>query len=202
MANPYQSPSLVPCDADTAPTWYVIFYRLYWPAWWISVGLIVLSWTDLVWPVFAWIGLGNLGALVLGANVFPRLAGIRPEDFVEIDSRILAGKDDQYRDAIKRFAEGATLMYDRVCFGFRPVNEIACSIAAPSPENLDERIARELFEEAQSVFASLRAQSPEFATAVAGRIFRVSILSSLSHDGVELCRVVDHQINWKQLSGG
>jgi len=197
MANPYQSPSKPPQDAVPAPAWYLVFARLSWPAWFIGTTLIVLRWLHLVTPTVGWIGFAIAGLAALGSYVFPSLAGAKQEDVVVLDSRLLASQDGAYRTVMERFRNGASLLYDGVAFGFRPDNEIACAIVASSPE-LDDGSARETANHAESVFATLKSASPEFASAVADRTFRISIMSGFDDDAVEICRVVNRELQWQR----
>ena len=143
MANPYESPTKTTQHAQTAPYWYVLFYQLYGPAWWIGTALIAGSWFNIVSPTVGWVGFGIAGAAALGSYVLPSLAGVKPEDYVILDSRLLKSKGEAYFDALERFSNGATLMYDGVAFGFRPDNEIACGVVAQSP-NINESEARDI----------------------------------------------------------
>ncbi|WP_148619098.1 hypothetical protein [Mariniblastus fucicola] len=179
--------------ARTAPSWYVLFYQLYGPAWWIGTGLIAGSWFNIASPTVGWIGFGLACAASLGAYVLPSLAGVKPEDFVVLDSRMLNSKGEAYSDALERFSNGATLMYDGVAFGFRPDNEIACGVVAQSSD-INETEAREIADHAETVFDTLTASSPEFASAVAGQTFRISIKSGMDANATELFRVVDRSI--------
>ena len=193
MANPYESPTKTTQHAQTAPYWYVLFYQLYGPAWWIGTALIAGSWFNIVSPTVGWVGFGIAGAAALGSYVLPSLAGVKPEDYVILDSRLLKSKGEAYSDALERFSNGATLMYDGVAFGFRPDNEIACGVVAQSP-NINESEARDIADHAQSVFDTLTAASSEFASAVAGQTFRISIMSGMDANATELFRVVDGNI--------
>jgi hypothetical protein len=177
--------------------WYVWFYNAYWPAWWIGTILIALSWFGVVTPTLGWAGFVLAGAAALGSYVLPSLAGVKPEDYVILDSRLLNSKGDAYYTAIERFRNGASLMYDGIAFGFRPNNEIACSIVADTTD-LDDTAATELAGHAQSVFDKLLAESAEFKSAVDGRTFRISIVSGGNHSARELCRVVDGKLNWQR----
>jgi len=176
--------------------WYVWFYKAYWPAWWIGTALIALSWFGIVTPTVGWIGFALAGTAALGSYVLPSLAGVKPEDYVILDSRLLNSKGDAYHNAIERFQNGASLMYDSVAFGFRPSNEIACGIVA-DVSDLDERAALELAGHAQSVFDTLSAESVEFRSAVNGRTFRISIMSRSDQSARELCRVVNGKLDWR-----
>lgn len=193
MANPYQSPTKTTQHAQAAPYWYVLFSQLYWPAWWIGTALIAGSWFNIVSPTVGWIGFGIAGAASLGAYVLPSLAGVKTENYVILDSRLLKSKGEAYSNAMERFSNGATLMYDGVAFGFRPDNEIACGVVAQSP-NINETEAREIADHAQSVFDTLTASSPEFASSVAGQAFRISIMSGMDANATELFRVADGSI--------
>ena len=192
MANPYESPTKTTRRAEAAPYWYVLFHQLYWPAWWIGTALIAGSWFSIVSPTVGWVGFGLAGAAALGSYVLPSLAG-KPEDYVVLDSRLLDTNGEAYSDAMDRFSNGATLMYDGVAFGFRPDNEIACGVVAQSP-NVNESEARDIANHAQSVFDTLTQSSPEFSSAVAGRTFRISIMSSMDANATELFRVIDGNI--------
>jgi len=201
MANPYEPPQNASRETTAAPAWYVLFYRLYQPAWWVGTALIVLSWLNVVTPRVGWVGFGIACVAVFGSYLFPKLARLQPEDFVVVDSRMLASKDVAYRDAIERFANGATLMYDGVCFVVRPDNEIASAIAiSAAQQDFDDQAARDLADHARSVFENLQLMSPEFSSAVATRTFRISIMSSFDEDATEVCRVVDDQIEWRAHS--
>ncbi|WP_068138264.1 hypothetical protein [Roseimaritima ulvae] len=118
---------------------------------------------QLFWPAW-WIGTA--------------LAGINAEDYFILDSRLLRTKGDAYVDAIERFKNGASLMYDGVAFGFRPNDEIACGIVADNTDMGDEA-AMSLANHAQFVFSSLKSESTEFRSAVLGRQIRISIMSSM-----------------------
>lgn len=87
-------------------------------------------------------------------------------------------------------------MYDGVAFGLYLDNEIACGIAADLGE-LDAASASEIAGHAQGVFETLQAESMEFASAVAGRRFRISIFSG-DPTARELCRVVDGEFEWRR----
>lgn len=65
------------------------------------------------------------GTAALGSYILSSIAGIKPEDYVILDSWLVKNKGDAYYNAMERFRNGATLMYDGVAFGFRPNNEIA-----------------------------------------------------------------------------
>ena len=193
MANPYESPTKTTQAAQAAPYWYVLFYQLCWPAWWIGTALIACSWFNIASPTVGWVGFGLAGAAALGSYVLPSLAGVKPEDYVVFDSRLLKSKGEAYSDAMERFSNGATLMYDGVAFGFRPDNEIACGVVAQSP-NINETEARDIVDHAQSVFDNLIASSPEFTSAISGQTFRISIMSSMDANATELFRSVDGKL--------
>lgn len=197
MSNPYQAPNSLKQDATASPSWYVWFYKLYWPAWWGGTALIAGSWFGIVSPTVGWIGFGLAGLASLGSYLLPSLAGIRPEDYVVLDSRMLQSKDASYHNAIIRFQNGASLMHDGVAFAFRPGNEIACAVVAAAGA-LDDSSAMEIANHARSVFERLLSESPEFKSSVAGRTFRISILSGFDPNAYELCRVVDGQLEWKR----
>ena len=193
MVNPYGSPTKAAQRAVKAPYWYVLFRQLYWPVWWFGTVLIAGSWFRIVSPTVGWIGFCLAGAAVLGAKLFPSFAGIKPKDYVVMDSRLIKSKGEVYYDAMERFASGAELMYDGVAFGFRPDNEIACGVVAPS-SNINESEARDIADHAQSVFDTLIQSSPEFSTAVAGQTFRISIMSGMDANSTELFRVIGGNI--------
>lgn len=197
MFNPYESPNTSSREINASPMWYVWFYKAYWPAWWIGTILIVLSWFGVVTPTVGWTGFALACAAALGSYILPSLAGVKPEDYVILDSRLLNSKGDAYHNAIERFQNGASLMYDGVAFGFRPNNEIACGIVADQTD-LDDTAASELARHAQSVFDTLSAESAEFRSAVNGRTFRISIMSGIDGSARELCRVVDGKLNWQR----
>jgi hypothetical protein len=197
MTNPYSSPTNTPQEVATSPTWYVWFYKAYWPAWWIGTALIVASWLNVVSPTIGWIGFALAGTAALGSYLMPSFAGIKPDDYVMLDSRLVKNKGDAYCDAMERFRNGATLMYDGVAFGFRPNNEIACGVLAGTV-TLTESSAMELAEHAQSVFAQLKSESEEFASAVADHKFRTSIMSGHGAYARELCRVIDGKLHWQR----
>jgi hypothetical protein len=155
--------------------------------------LIVGSWFNIVSPTVGWVGFGIAGGATLVSYILQSRVGSKREDYVYLDSRLLNFKDDLYMNAMARFTNGAMLMYDGVAFGFRPGNEIACAVPASSP-NADEAHAREIADHAQSVFETLKSASPEFATAVAGQTFRISILSSMDPDATEIYRVREGDI--------
>lgn len=197
MSNPYESPNTSSREINTSPMWYVWFYKAYWPAWWVGTALIALSWFGIVTPTVGWVGFALAGAAALGSYVLASLAGVTPEDYVILDSRLLNSKGDAYHSAIERFQNGASLMYDGVAFGFRPDNEIACGIVADTTD-LDDTAASELAGHAQCVFDKLSAESTEFKSAVNGRTFRISIMSGVDDAARELCRVVDGKLHWRR----
>ncbi|TWU51457.1 hypothetical protein [Rubripirellula reticaptiva] len=197
MTNPYDSPHASPREPNVAPIWYTWFYKLYWPAWWIGTALIAGSWFGIVSSNVGWIGFGLAGAAAFGSYVLPSLAGVETEDFVILDSRLLKTKGDAYVNAIERFKDGASLMYDGVAFGFRPSNEIACGIVADNAD-LDDKAAMALANHAQAAFDTLKSESSEFRTAVVGRQFRISIMSGMDQFARELCRVVDGKLDWRR----
>ena len=167
------------------------------PAWWGGTILIALSWFGVVTPTVGWVGFALAGAVSLGSYIFPSLAGVKPEDYVILDSRLLNVKGDAYFNAIERFRNGASLMYDGVVFGFRPNNEIACGIVADTTD-LDDTAAAELARHAKSVFDKLVFECAEIKSAVEGRTFRISIMSGVDQSARELCRVVDGQLDWRR----
>ena len=197
MTNPYSSPTNTPQEVATSPSWYVWFYKAYWPTWWIGTALIVASWLNVVTPTIGWAGFALAGTATLGSYVLPSIARIKPEDYVILDSRLVKNKSDAYHNAMDRFRSGATLMYDGVAFGFRPNNEIACGVLAGTL-SLTEPAAMELAEHAQSVFAQLQSESDEFASAVADHTFRISIMSSNDAHARELCRMIDGKLQWQR----
>jgi hypothetical protein len=196
MTNPYQS-SEISREATALPQWYILFYQLYWPAWWIGTALIAGSWFGIVSPTVGWLGFSLAGAAALGSNILPWFAGIKPPDYVVIDSRLLKSQGEDYLSAISRFRNGATLMYDGVAFGFRPNHEIGCGVVS-NAANLDDSSANELADHAKSVYHQLVSESPEFAEAVDGKSFRISIMSSFDPKAQELCRIVDGKLTWKK----
>lgn len=197
MSNPYESPNTSTRDMNPSPLWYAWFYMAYWPAWWSGTILIALRWFGVVSPTVGWAGFALAGAATLGSYVLPSLAGVKPEDFVILDSRLLNSKGEAYFNAIQRFQNGASLMYDGVAFGFRPNNEIACGIVADTTD-LDDTAAFELARHAQSVFDKLVAECGEFKSAVDGRKFRISIMSGVDQSARELCRVVEGKLDWRR----
>ena len=197
MSNPYRPPNNSPHEIVPTPWWYVAFHKLYWPAWWIGTALIAGSWFGIVSPSVGWIGFGIAGAAALGSYVLPSLAGAKREDYVLLDSRLIKTKGGAYQDAMDRFGNGATLIYDGVAFGFRRDNEIACGVVADST-GLDDLAATDIADHATSVFDHLVSECSEFASAVAGRTFRISIMSSSDASAYELCRVVDGQFDWQR----
>lgn len=195
MTNPYSSPTNLQQEVGTQPTWYVWFYKAYQPVWWIGTALVVASWLNVVTPTIGWIGFALAGTAALGSYVLTSIAGIKQQDYVILNSRLVKNKDDAYYNAMERFRNGATLMYDGVAFGFRPNNEVACGVVAGTV-TLTESFAMELAEHAQSVFVQLQAECKEFASAVADHTFRVSIMSGQDAYSRELCRVVDGNLQW------
>ncbi len=148
-------------------------------------------------PTIGWAGFALAGAAALDHTSLPSLAGVKPEDYVILDSRHLNSRGDAYHKAIERFQNGASLMYDGVAFGFRPNNEIACGIVADTTD-LDDTSASALARHAQSVFDRLLAESTEFKSAVDGRTFRISIMSGKDQSARELCRVVAGELDWRR----
>ncbi|MFC1757453.1 hypothetical protein ACFL2H_01625 [Planctomycetota bacterium] len=197
MSNPYESPNASSREPNVTPMWYVWFYKAYWPAWWIGTILIALSWFDAVTPTVGWAGFALAGVAALGSYVLPSLAGVKQEDYVILDSRLLNSKGSAYHNAIERFRNGASLMYDGVAFGFRPNNEIACGVVADTTD-LDDTAASEIAAHAQSVFDKLISECSEFKLAVADRTFRISIMSGVDQSAREICRVVDGKLNWQR----
>ncbi len=197
MSNPYKSPNTSPREVKASPMWYVWFYRAYWPAWWIGTAFIVCSWFEIVTPTVGWVGFGLACGATLGSYVLPGLAGVLPQDKVVLDSRLLSSKGEAYQNAIERFLDGATLVYDGVAFGFRPSNLIACGVFSYSAE-LDDPTAVEIAQHAESVFDKLKSECPEFASAVDGRVFRISIVSGIDDQARELCRVIDGKLDWQR----
>ena len=195
MTNPYSSPTNTQQEVGTQPIWYVWFYKAYQPAWWIGTALVVASWMNVVTPTIGWIGFALAGTAAVGSYILPSIAGIKQQDYVILDSRLVKNKGDAYYNAMERFRNGATLLYDGVAFGFRPNNEIACGVVAGTV-TLTESSAMELAEQAQSVFAQLQTECKEFALAVADHTFRVSIMSGQDAYSRELCRVVDGNLQW------
>lgn len=62
---------------------------------------------------------------------------------------------------------------------------------------VNEKTAQELADYATSVFNHLVDQCPEFAEAIDGRTFRISIMSSFDKNAQEVCRIVDGKFDWK-----
>jgi hypothetical protein len=196
MTNPYKSPHDEVREVASAPIWYVWFHKAYWPTWWIGTVLIACSWFRIVTPTVGWIGFSMAAMAALGSYVLPVLAGVKPQDCVILDSRLLKAKGEAYHNAMERFRNGASLMYDGVAFGFRPNNEIACGVLAGSAA-LDDTSATEIAEHAKAVFDKLTSESAEFASAVDGRTFRISIMSGTDANPRELCRVIDGKLEWR-----
>ncbi len=196
MDNPYVSPNDPPREVQPSPTWYVLFYRNYTPAWWVGLLFIVLSWRGVADDGVGWFGLGLILLLTVGAYVLPSLAGVKGQDHVGLNSRLLRIRGEAYSDVMKRFRNGAYLVYDGVAFGLYPNNEIACSVAA-GPGKLDEEAARDVAAHASSVFGELRRDCEEFASAVDGRSLRISVVDGMNDDSTELCHFVDGEIKWR-----
>ena len=193
MANPYEAPKNSSQPAFAAPYWYVLFHQFHQPVWWIGTALIVGSWFKIVSPSVGWIGFALACAIALGALVLPPLAGVKREDVVILDARLISSKGEAYFDAMNRFSNGATLVYEGTAFGLRINDEIACRVIADSP-NINEEEAFQISEHAQSIFDTLTQNSPEFAAAVNGKTFRVSVISSQDPNATELYRFVDGYI--------
>jgi hypothetical protein len=196
MDNPYQTQDNTTRDVANVPFWYVYFYHAYWPTWCVGVVLIAVGLLASE-PILGWIGFGIAGCMYLGAYFLPSLAGVTHRDHAWIDSRNLLWKDDVFRDAVSKFKKGGTIVLDGVAFGFRPGNEIACGVVTGTMD-MDETSARRAASHAKGVFERLKAESVEFATAVEGRLFRISIVSGYELSAVELCRIVDDTIEWKR----
>ena len=175
---------------DALPRWYVAFARLYRPAWWGGTALIVGSWFHIVSPTVGWVGFGIAAAAAAGAAVLPALAGVKSGDHVALDSRLVKAKDGAYRDALERFRNGASLTHDGVTFALRPDDVVACAVVADAT-NFDDAEAAGAVGHATAVFDRLVDDSAEFATAVAGRTPRVSVMSGTDPHARELRRVVD-----------
>ncbi|MEO1526999.1 MAG: hypothetical protein AAFX06_16290 [Planctomycetota bacterium] len=190
MANPYQSPPKSTLPSSVGPTWYVLLSQFYWPAWWIGTAMIAASWFNLVSTTIGWIGFGITGAATVASYLLPTIAGAQANDYVMLDSRLLASKGEACFDAMRRFSNGARLMYDGVAFRIRPDRLIDCDIVAQSP-NINQHEAGRIADHAESVFEALKQSSPEFASAVAGHTLRISILSSLDANATKLFHVVD-----------
>lgn len=188
--NPYKPPMTSSQSVATIPGWYALFLKIYWPAWFGGTVLIAGTWFDLVPPTIGWVGFGIAGTAALGSYVLPSLVKSQPEDVIALDSHTLKSRGAAYADALDRFENGATLLFDGVAFAFRSGGIIACGIVAPT-SHVNEVEARGIADHAKSVFDNLAESSPEFATAVIGHSFRISILSSMNADAKELYRVVD-----------
>lgn len=196
MQNPYATPRTQ--QSHEAPLWQTIFYRFYWPAWWIGTALIIGSWLGIVSPTIGWIGFSVAAVAAFGSYVLPRFAGVKEEEWALLTTRMLDTHDNGYRIAMERFQNGGSLMYDGVGFALRPNNEIACATVASVPvDELNNTIAFADATNAKALFETLVHRSPEFASAVAGRVFRVSILSDFGATGVEVCRVVGDSVDWE-----
>src|SRR5690606_37069140 len=117
--NPYQSPADSPRrELRPSPLWYLIFYHLYRPAWYVGLSMIVASWFDVVTPTVGWYGFGVIAAIWLASKVLPSIAGARNSEVLILDSRSLRARDEIYHHAIKRLSEGEWLMYDGVSFAY------------------------------------------------------------------------------------
>ena len=134
-----------------------------------------------------WSGVALIAALMLTSRLVSPLAGQDPIEVVVLHSWLLVSKDSAYRHVLDRFRNGATMIRDGVAFDLQPDNDIACAIAATTPQ-LNEKDALTVANQAKSVFDHLTANSPEFATAVAGRDFSVSVMSSFNQNVEELFR--------------
>lgn len=175
MTNPYDSPahaSREPTSPNQRHRW---ISQAVWAVWWIGVALIVGSWFDIVSRTVGWVGFGMAALATFGSQVLRPLIRSEPEEYVILDSRLLNSKGEGYRHAMERFRNGAMLMYDGVVFGYRPNNEIACGVVADSID-LTDSAAMEIADHVKAVFEALISQCPEFASAVDGRTFRISIM--------------------------
>ena len=204
MTNPYETPDDVRGQAADVPGWYLLFCKVYWPGWWGGTVLIALSWADYVPQIVGWLRAGLAVFVVIGARVFPKLAGIEAaQEVVALDSRMLRSKDASCRQAFERFAAGVSLMYDSVHLYLRPDNEVVGGVVSPdSLDSTNEQVMRDVAEHAQAVFDQLKAESPEFAAAVAGHPFRISVMSSYEPGAHEICRVLDGVFEWKKKPRG
>lgn len=182
LTNPYETPAATPGSSAGYPGWYLLFCRIYSPVWWVGTGLVVLSWIRVVPPLVGWIGFGITLAVWAGGSMLPKLVGIKAEDFVALNSQMLLARGENYLQAMQRFAQGATLMYDGICFGLRPPQEIASALVAPSStDELKDQVVRELAAFATGVFDNLKATSPEFAATVLNRTVRISLVRGGQH---------------------
>ena len=82
----------------------MLFYRYYSPVWWIGTTLIVSSYFKHVSPTVGWVGFGMAGAAALGSYVLPSLAGIKREEYVILNSRLLKSKGKTYSYVMERFS--------------------------------------------------------------------------------------------------
>lgn len=171
-----------------SPLWYAWFYRAYYPIWWSGTALIAGSWFGIVSPTYGWVGFGMAMAMWIGGQVLPSLAGVTTQDYVILDSHLLATRGEGYENTLERFRDGAVMMFDGVAFQLMD-DEIACAVVSHTSD-LDREAAWKLAGHARSVFERLSAESREFHTAVAGKTLRISILSGVD-DPTELYRIVD-----------
>jgi len=190
MSNPFQSPSEARVEVAASPWWYLLFYRLFGPAWYLGILLLVCQWFELVSHAAGGVGIGMLAFAYAGNHLVPRLAGKRPEVFVILDSRLLKQRGADFRQTMQHFLDGATLMLDGAAFQLQPANDVACGIATFSPE-LSDSEAHEIVSHAQSVFDRLVQECPEFETSVCGKMFRISIL----YRGLDGTEVVIHSVD-------
>lgn len=195
MTNPYESPSQSPHETNASPVWYVWFYKAYWPAWWGGLALIACSQLDIPKPMLGWIGFGLAATAAIGSYLLPSLAGIKPDDYVVLDSHQFHTRGEAYRNIMARFQNGATLMHDGVAFGIYPNHEIACGVIVYSTE-VNEEIAAELAGHAKAVFDKLSSESQEFKSVAGGRTFRISIMTYVEHTPHVFCRFTDGKLEW------
>ncbi|QDU74206.1 hypothetical protein Pan97_12110 [Bremerella volcania] len=190
MNNPYQSPLESRQETSPSPWWYLLFYRLYGPVWYLGLTLLIFSWFEMVAHAAGGVGIAMLVFAYGGNYLVPRLAGKRPEEFVVLDSRMLKTRGEDYRQTMLHFLDGATLMLDGAAFRMQPVNEIACGLYTYNAELTDSE-ADEITQHAQSVFDLLMRECPEFESAVCGKQFRISILLRSMNDTAIICRLSD-----------
>lgn len=190
MNNPFQSPDESRQETSRSPWWYLLFYRLYGPIWYLGLVLLICSWFEMVAHAAGGIGIGMLAFAYGGNYLVPRLAGKKPEELVVLDSRLLKTRDGDYRQTMQHFLDGATLMLDGAAFRLEPANQIGCGIYTYNADPSDDQV-NEIAGHAQSVFDLLVRECPDFESTVCGRQFRISILYRSMSDTAIICRLID-----------
>jgi hypothetical protein len=172
--------------------------HVYWGCWIVGAVLILLSRSGVVSSNIGWAGFWVACVAALLSRLPRRLQTPQPADWAHLTSAMLESKDHGYERAMACLHAGGSVVCEGgLSFAVESGDVLELvTCASCSLDEMDDARALDDAGRAAAVFESIARSSPEVAATASGRRLRVSLVSELSPDGVEICGVADHRVEW------